>query len=174
MVGVTSKLKERVCPYCGKTLKRKQYSNGQWESDLQFSIRKYCDRECMKRAFVERNGANQDYSSAHHSSRKIVYLIDERKRVCELCGSTKNIDVHHKDGNFQNNSQDNLVTVCRSCHMKIHRQVPVKLCKICGRPANGAKGYCNAHYLRLRKFGNPLMYYGKQVSDNFFQERNKT
>ena len=31
-----------------------------------------------------------------------------------------NLDVHHKDNNKYNNSVNNLLVVCRSCHMLIH------------------------------------------------------
>ena len=42
--------------------------------------------------------------------------------TCQICGATENgtndyeLDIHHKDGNRFNNSEDNLVTLCRSCH----------------------------------------------------------
>lgn len=75
-----------------------------------------------------------------------------------ICGSTKNIDVHHKDGNYQNNSSENLMIVCRSCHMMLHR--PKSTCVICGEPVKG-HGYCNKHYIRWKKYMNPLMVRGK-------------
>jgi hypothetical protein len=44
---------------------------------------------------------------------------------CELCGSTKRLSLHHKDGNGRNtlcpnNSKDNLQTLCNDCHIKLH------------------------------------------------------
>ena len=43
-----------------------------------------------------------------------------KKDKCELCGSNLYLCVHHKDGNRQNNSLDNLLTVCKKCHQTHH------------------------------------------------------
>lgn len=32
----------------------------------------------------------------------------------------RNLDIHHIDENKQNNSEDNLISLCHSCHRKIH------------------------------------------------------
>ena len=47
-------------------------------------------------------------------------LIRERdNNICRICNKTKSImQVHHVDGDEDNNSYDNLITVCASCHMK--------------------------------------------------------
>lgn len=41
--------------------------------------------------------------------------------VCELCGeeNINNLHVHHKDKNRKNNTLDNLMWVCSSCHNNI-------------------------------------------------------
>jgi len=44
---------------------------------------------------------------------------------CVLCEATEDLVVHHKDGNGRgkekpNNNIENLETLCRSCHMKVH------------------------------------------------------
>lgn len=152
---------EKYCEYCGKPMYRTRFLSGRLEDYSAFLRRKYCDRMCMRKAFVKKGDPCQDYSSAHHSAREIKYLIEGSEKICEICGSTKNIDVHHKDGNFSNNDPENLMLLCRSCHMKEHRKRP--LCKVCGKPADGGYGYCNKHYLRYRKYGNPRMYYHKIV-----------
>ena len=40
---------------------------------------------------------------------------------CFLCGSNKNIEVHHIDCNHSNNEPHNRVDLCRSCHVAIHK-----------------------------------------------------
>ena len=58
--------------------------------------------------------------------------LKHRKDSCEECG-TKNVywagnykvnrkilTVHHIDGNHNNDSPDNLQTLCRKCHNKKH------------------------------------------------------
>ena len=154
---VTKETVEKYCQYCGKKLERKRYPY-KLEDFGAFLRRKYCNLDCMRKAFITSQKTNQKYAPAHLTARGQVYLKEQRMKVCEICGSTKNIDVHHKDGNYQNNSSENLMIVCRSCHMMLHR--PKSTCVICGEPVKG-HGYCNKHYIRWKKYGNPLMVRGK-------------
>jgi hypothetical protein len=49
-------------------------------------------------------------------------LIKERGRMCEECKLTKwlnnliPLEIHHKDGNKSNNTNDNLSLICPNCH----------------------------------------------------------
>ena len=42
---------------------------------------------------------------------------------CQLCGTMTNLEVHHKEFRSQSgcDSEENLITVCTSCHQGIHR-----------------------------------------------------
>jgi hypothetical protein len=40
-------------------------------------------------------------------------------KICEYCGSRKNIDIHHRDGNENNGARRNLAYACRSCNLSI-------------------------------------------------------
>ena len=43
---------------------------------------------------------------------------------CVVCGQENSLVIHHKDGSGYtklNNKMENLVTLCRGCHVKIHR-----------------------------------------------------
>lgn len=42
----------------------------------------------------------------------------ERGGKCETCGSTSNLEVHHKNGNKGDISSENLIVLCRECHIK--------------------------------------------------------
>ena len=107
----------------------------------------------MRRAFLAQGKIpNRDNRSAHATSRRINALILKIDK-CQKCGSTKKLDVHHKDGDFTNNTTENLAVLCRSCHLKEHRHR--NKCQICGKPVKGL-GYCNKHYVRFKRFGNPL------------------
>lgn len=54
--------------------------------------------------------------------RKIAYQIF--KKECALCGEKeKMIQIHHIDKNRYNNSIDNLIPTCASCHKKIHYEI---------------------------------------------------
>ena len=39
---------------------------------------------------------------------------------CEICSKTKNLQLHHNDGNRDRNDKNNHTTVCRSCHGRVH------------------------------------------------------
>lgn len=56
-------------------------------------------------------------------------------------------------GNHLNNSPENLERICRSCHNREHK--PRASCAICGKPQKGL-GYCDKHYQRFKKWGDPL------------------
>lgn len=42
--------------------------------------------------------------------------------VCEICGSTVDVEVHHIDKNHNNNNPENLISLCSSCHTRVHNQ----------------------------------------------------
>ena len=85
-----------------------------------FCKRQYCNRECMKKDYLKIGINNQTYRNAHQTAKTINKLI-LKKDKCEICGNIKNLDIHHKDKNWKNNSLDNLKCLCRSCHTKIHK-----------------------------------------------------
>src|SRR5258708_34981357 len=47
--------------------------------------------------------------------------------TCQICGSKKNLIVHHYDGDRLNNILSNLVTLCRECHPTVHGSWGIKL-----------------------------------------------
>ena len=147
----------RHCKHCGKKLERKRLRNGDLEYLIHFNRRMYCDRSCMAKEFDTRHSLVVGPSTARYHARKII-----PKGSCSLCGKPNARDVHHKDGNYLNNSEDNLARTCRSCHNRGHR--PRSSCTICGKPAKG-HGYCSKHYVRFRKYGDPLIIRGKRVSE---------
>lgn len=44
------------------------------------------------------------------------------KHFCEICNCTEDIEVHHIDQDRGNNSPSNLISVCSSCHQRIHNR----------------------------------------------------
>jgi len=87
-------------------------------------------KELRKKWWVKMGGV--EYSKLkreefHYAGNRSATLARDGFK-CTICGNTSQLVVHHKDGNgrpkrsgFKNNSLDNLVTVCRACHVNIHR-----------------------------------------------------
>ena len=131
-------MKKYYCAYCGTELKEN---------------RLYCSRTCFNKARIKVGKTTLSYSQTHKAARRIAFCIQHRREQCEICGSAVNIDIHHIDGDYNNNRVDNLQIVYRSCHRKIHNKT--ENCVICGR-ASKAHRLCAKHYSRLLKYGDPL------------------
>ena len=57
-----------------------------------------------------------------------LVMTHQRRAVglCVHCGSTENLHVHHIDKNHGNNSLNNLLVLCASCHKKEHLEMEKK------------------------------------------------
>ena len=60
---------------------------------------------------------NHAYKTGISSYRKLI-----TKEICQRCGSTRYLIIHHKDENRHNNQLDNLEVLCKSCHQRHHLQ----------------------------------------------------
>jgi HNH endonuclease len=65
--------------------------------------------------------------AVHHNykwNRKHSPYIVHKGEICSRCGfipeNKKQLDVHHKDHNHENNEVTNLQTLCANCHRLIH------------------------------------------------------
>lgn len=49
-------------------------------------------------------------------------LLKDKKGVCQICGKKGATEKHHKQsrGSGGNDTEENLIEVCRICHTKIH------------------------------------------------------
>lgn len=55
--------------------------------------------------------------------RKLIWEIEKRLKICEICQIKRKVVIHHKDFNRYNNNINNLMVVCYKCHTKIHRNL---------------------------------------------------
>ena len=58
--------------------------------------------------------------SARFMEKQFSAYKDSVGNTCEICGSKENIQLHHKDGDYQNNNVDNFMALCSECHHKQH------------------------------------------------------
>jgi 5-methylcytosine-specific restriction endonuclease McrA len=148
---------ERYCQQCGKRLARKR-SNGTLEGNRQFNKRLYCDQTCMANAY-EGTIKNPTPKNSRRQSAKVV---GEVCATCATCGAVKQLHVHHIDLDPMNNDPQNLMTLCASCHHRLHGRTRSATaqrnwpCKACSRPADKA-GMCQKHYQRQKKYGDPFL-----------------
>lgn len=61
---------------------------------------------------------------ACHKGNYDMPWLKYRGEECEMCGYTPffrvALDVHHRDGDKNNNEPENLMTLCASCHRELH------------------------------------------------------
>jgi len=57
-------------------------------------------------------------------TKRIPLTVKERAHIlyrdnfqCQRCHSHKQLEIHHQDSNPSNNNIDNLLTLCKSCHV---------------------------------------------------------
>lgn len=85
--------------------------------------RKCCNNKCYSE-YVKKQRRNkiEQLGSLIYYRIDIWYLIENRGRRCEICynhqWNKKDIplDIHHKDGDSDNNKLDNLLLICPNCH----------------------------------------------------------
>jgi transcription elongation factor Elf1 len=119
------------CDFCNKPTKKikKNYN-------INNNIRNFCSLRCSAKArqideynqYIKDwlsgkvNGLNKDNETISNYIKKWIKLTKNNK--CEICNwnkvneKTGNVPVtlHHKDGNYKNNTPDNLMLLCPNCH----------------------------------------------------------
>ena len=141
------------CKFCGKKMERKRI-NGRLEDRTIFLKRIYCDKKCMAKAFIK------PIPTKTTVGKRYRHL---RMKQCEICGSSRNLCLHHVDKNRKNNHTSNLMTLCNSCHTSWHhlqgdiiQKKKKPPCFVCGKPSYRL-GMCCTHLTRYKKYGSPLL-----------------
>lgn len=104
------------CLNCQKMISnKKKFCNNQCQKDYQYKtyIKKWKNNE--------ENGIRGDYQTSLHIKR---YLMEKYHNKCARCGwGEMNIytnkiplEIEHIDGNFKNNTEENLILLCPNCH----------------------------------------------------------
>lgn len=164
-----------ICDHCGKEVQ-----------SLHGVPKRYC-RKCYKHLwYLKKKESDPEYQKRLREQRefdgKREQVLQMYGYKCAHCGrnfkdDTFQLTVHHKDrkgrgSKVKNNSLDNLIPLCRSCHLREHEQelfetrkhlypkyngkwsLEYDCCQECGtteRP-HGGKGLCATCYTRyLRK-----------------------
>jgi 5-methylcytosine-specific restriction endonuclease McrA len=75
-------------------------------------------------------------------------VLKRDKYKCRLCGSIDYLCVHHIDQDLNNNSVENLITLCQRCHLKSHGKKLIEIDEI-------------EKILKMREEGKTLQAIGK-------------
>ena len=104
-----------ICINCGKETPNKKYCSTvcQNEYDYKTYINKWKNNEV--------DGLRGEYQISLHIRR---YFLEKYNNSCQCCGWNKEnpfthkvpLEIHHIDGNYKNNSEDNLQLLCPNCH----------------------------------------------------------
>lgn len=83
------------------------------------------DKEYYKKNKLRLNRLSKEWRDEVLFGGNRVNALKRDDYTCCLCNAKKQLVVHHIDGSGQddlpNNDINNLITLCRSCHLKIHR-----------------------------------------------------
>lgn len=88
----------------------------------------YCSEECRRKAervFGDKRQTDLDYKNQIRFGGNKYKVMERDNYECQMCGNKHKLIVHHIDDSGQgddvNNDMGNLVTLCRSCHINLHR-----------------------------------------------------
>lgn len=100
----------KSCPVCGLL----------FETQLGHSREKQtCSHSCSNTFFRSgKNNPNWKDEKSEWGYRKVCFSVWKKK--CILCEFDMVVEVHHLDGNHNNNDENNLVPLCPNHHRAIH------------------------------------------------------
>ena len=101
----------RLCRYCNQKCK--------WVASIYCSNR--CQFEQQYKIFIEKWKSGLITDDSNYIRR---YIFEKYDGKCSSCGwkelnlytGKKPLEVHHKDGDFRNNIENNLDLLCPNCH----------------------------------------------------------
>lgn len=129
----------------GKIIKECEFCGNNFEPLPQHPYQKYCGYMCRNKMFKKLNPEKvKQYKKKDKEKNREHYLkkdMDRHDKImfggnrekalerdnhkCCTCNKDSGLVVHHKDFTGQsdnaNNELENLITLCRSCHIKIHK-----------------------------------------------------
>ncbi len=100
------------CASCGSVVQVRKYSIDRNELN-------YCNRECYNN-----RRKPEDLKRLKRGTKFYKELINNS--ICN-CGISDNflLQIHHRDGNHNNNTTSNLEILCSNCHIKRHLKLDV-------------------------------------------------
>ena len=72
---------------------------------------------------MPRRGYSSSYKPqerAYYTRARTAIVKNGTELKCDKCGTDRKIEIHHKDRDITNNSVDNLIPLCKNCHIDLH------------------------------------------------------
>jgi len=116
-INETFSREKRYCKVCGKELNRHQEKFCSYKCQLEHNYRTYIEH--WKNG--EESGMKGEYGISNYIRR---YFLEKHAYKCEKCGwgekneftKTIPLEIHHIDGDYTNNKEENLQILCPNCH----------------------------------------------------------
>ena len=100
----------KVCPVCGNTFETKLGHKREHHT---------CSHSCSNTFFRSgENNPNWKSEKSEWGYRKLCF--DNWPKKCLICDFDMVVEVHHLDGNHDNNDENNLIPLCPNHHRAIH------------------------------------------------------
>lgn len=94
-----------------------------------------------------------------HNLKKRLLSEGVKQNICEICGVSEwngkplNMELHHKDGDFLNNTLENLIMICPNCHSQTenYRRSEIKDAKADAHRCIDCGARVNKHSIRCTR-----------------------
>ena len=104
-----------ICIYCGRYTKNNKFCSNICQKEYEYHDYINSWKQGLK------NGLRGRYQISLHIHR---YLYEKYNYQCAICGWNKKnpftnripLEIEHIDGNYLNNSKNNLILLCPNCH----------------------------------------------------------
>jgi len=93
----------------------------------------FCSKECY--GISRRLGKYGTPKTAYFVAKDVVRKVDK----CQLCNSTKNLMAHHLNLDREDNRLENLIVICRNCHLKKFHKNSLKCLELSEMRLKGKK-----------------------------------
>ena len=96
------------------------------QAQIDRSVRQFCSNVCKNTFYrnTDLRGTIGEYNGVSGRAtyrRKAFEQYERRCAVCNYEKFTEVLQVHHRDGNRKHNDISNLILLCPTCHIEVHR-----------------------------------------------------
>jgi hypothetical protein len=91
-----------------------------WKEESKKKISERFKGKSLPEEHVRKLSGENNYNWNSDSLYRSGVEFRKHPKPCEVCGTTLNLVMHHKDGNHKNNTLENIMWLCRKHHLYFH------------------------------------------------------